>query len=529
MSRADVVLAIDHGTSGVKTALITLDGDLLATRVMATSVHHTPDGGVEQDPNEWWAAFVAGARAVLAETALDPARVAAVACSSTYSTTVAAAADGTPVTPALTWLDARGAPLVRERMAGWPSIQGYGLRQILRFVPRTGGGPTLSGKDDLAHVLWWRAERPEIYRATRWFLSSKDWWNLRLTGLAAASFDSATLFWITDNRRIDDVRYDDGLLRALGLDRDRFAPLRRSTDLLGPVRDAVADEVGVPRGTPVVVGSPDLQSACVGSGAVRDFDAHLYLGTSSWILTHVPFKKTDPFHTIASLPSALPGRWFAANEQEMAGGCVEHLLTRLVYPADALTVAAGPDDAYARLDALASAAPPGARGVIYLPWLNGEKTPVDDETLRAGFVGMGLDTDRADLGRAVLEGVACNTRWVLGHLERFLGRHLDRVRVIGGGAQSDLWCQVHADVWDRTLLRVEHPRQANARGAAFLAALALGRLTVDRIPERVPVERTFTPDRAHRRTYDELFDDFLDLGRRLGPFYRRRAARKARA
>jgi len=527
MTTADVVLAIDHGTSGVKTALVTLEGDILAAHVVATAVHHTPDGGVLQDPEEWWAAFVTGARAVLAESRLDPSRLAAVACSSTYSTTVATASDGTPVAPALTWLDARGAPLVRERMAGWPSIQGYGVPQLLRWIPRTGGGPTLSGKDDLAHVLWWQARQPDVYRAADAFLSSKDWWNLRLTGRLAASFDSVTLFWITDNRRIDDVRYDEGLLRCLGLDGAKFPPLRRSTDLLGPLTDAVADELGVPRGTPVVVGSPDLQSACVGSGAVRDFEAHLYLGTSSWILAHVPFKKTDPFHAIASLPSALPGRWFAANEQDMAGGCVEHLLTRLVYPDDALAPGPAPDDAHRRLEALAGGVAPGARGVLYLPWLNGEKTPVDDETLRAGFLGLGLDTTRADLCRAVLEGVACNTRWVLGYLERFLGRRVDRVRVIGGGAQSDLWCQVHADVWDRTLLRVEQPRQANARGAAFLAGLALGRLKVDQIPERARIERTFTPQTAHRRVYDELFEDFVDLGRRLGPFYRRRAARRA--
>ena len=527
MAIADVVLAIDHGTSGVKTALVAFTGDILASIAVPTTVHHVAGGGVEQDPLEWWRAFVTGARAVMADAALPPERIAAVACSSTYSTTVATAADGTPVAPALTWLDARGARYVRERMSGWPSVNGYGLPQILRFVPRTGGGPTLSGKDDLAHVLWWQAERPEVYRAADAFLSSKDWWNLTLTGRLAASFDSATLFWITDNRRIDDVRYDPGLIRSLGLDATKFAPLHRSTDLLGPLRDAVADQLGVPRGTPVVVGSPDLQSACVGSGAVRDFEAHLYLGTSSWILTHVPFKKTDPFHAIASLPSALPGRWFAANEQDMAGGCVEHLLSRLVHPADALATGPAPDDAAARLGEVASTVPPGAHGVVYLPWLNGEKTPVDDETLRAGFVGMSLDTSRADLCRAVLEGVACNTRWVLGHLEKFLGRRVDRVRVIGGGAQSDLWCQVHADVWDRTLLRVEHPRQANARGAAFLAGLGLGRLTVEGLPERVRVERTFTPDGATRRTYDDLFGDFLDLQRRLAPFYRRRAARAA--
>jgi xylulokinase len=222
----------------------------------------------------------------------------------------------------------------------------------------------------------------------------------------------------------------------------------------------------------------------------------------------VPFKRTDPRHAIASLPSAIPGRWIAANEQDSAGACVDWLLRTVLYPDGP------PADAHARLERAVAGAPPGAGGVVFTPWLNGEKTPVDDERLRAGFHNLGLATGPADLARAVYEGVALNTRWLLGPLERFTGRRLDPIRVIGGGATSNAWCQILADVLDRTLLRDREPRRANARGAALIAAVALGDLSFPEIPALVPVAERFDPCSEHRALYDERFAVFRALHRR---------------
>ncbi|MFH1463987.1 MAG: FGGY-family carbohydrate kinase [Pseudomonadota bacterium] len=502
-----LILAIDHGSSGVRTALCTARGEVLAFADRPTPTERLPDGGVEQDPMSWWAAFLEGAREVL--TGAARARVVAVACSSTFSTTVACAADGTPVAPALSWQDARGAPYVR-RLVGGP-IQGYGARALARWYPATGGAPTLSGKDDAAHLLFWKHARPEVFSAARWFLGSKDWFNLMLSGRAAASFDSAALFWLTDNRDARDVRYLPRLARALGVDVARLGPLVPAPTLLGPLRPEVAAELGLPEGVAVVAGAADLQSACVGSGAVRDFEAHLYLGTSSWLLCHLPFRRTDPLHAIASLPAAIPGRWIAANEQDSAGACLDWL-GRLLFPGAPLGVGA-PDDLHARLDAAAAQVAPGAGGVLFTPWLNGEKTPVDDEKLRGGFHNLGLGSGAPELVRAVYEGVAYNTRWLLGPLERLVGRRLDPIRVIGGGARSDVWCQILADVLDRPLHRVVAPRQANARGAALIAAVALGEIAFAEVPALVPVEARFLPAGGQRALHDERFTVFQALHR----------------
>lgn len=521
-SSADTfVLAIDHGTSGCKTALVTMDGRVVGFEFEPTPMHFVGVGGVEQDPQDWWRALITSSRRVVERGLVKVDDIEAVCVSSTFSTTVAVDRDGEPLGRALTWMDSRGAPLVQRLMGGFPSLGGYSLANALRFIPRAGGAPTLSGKDDIAHMVYVQHDQPDVYRQADKFLGSKDFLNLRLTGRVAASYDSMTLFWVSDIRDIHRVRYDDSLIARLGIHREKLPPMRASTDVLGPVLPAVADALGIRRDTPVVVGSPDLQSACVGSGAVRDYEGHVYIGTSSWLLCHVPFKKTDPFHVIASLPSAMPGRYFCANEQEVAGGCLDFLARNLVFHPSRLQDRPVPEDVYAELDAICATVPAGARGVIFTPWLNGEKTPVDDHRVRAGLHNLSLTTTMDDVVRAVFEGVACNSRWVLRYVERFVKRRLDPLNMIGGGAKSEVWCQIYADVLDRTTRQVEDPLQGNARGAAFIAAVALGRIRFDEIPGLIRYAKTFTPNPDHRRLYDEIFAEFVRLYKRNRPIYAR--------
>ena len=221
----------------------------------------------------------------------------------------------------------------------------------------------------------------------------------------------------------------------------------------------------------MVGGTPDVQSAAIGSGAVRDFEGHLYVGTSSWITCHVPFKKTDLLHGIATLPSPLPGKYYVADEQESAGACVNWLRDNVLYPDDRLRETPVPVDVFARIDALAAACPRARAACIFTPWLNGERTPVDDHRLRGGWHNISLRTTRAEMVRAVLEGVAFNSRWLLGTVEKFVGTPFPWLNFVGGGAQSDLWCQIMADVLARPIRQVEQPVHANTRGAALLAAL----------------------------------------------------------
>jgi xylulokinase len=222
----------------------------------------------------------------------------------------------------------------------------------------------------------------------------------------------------------------------------------------------------------------------------------------------VPFKKTDLRHNMASLPSPIPMRYFVANEQETAGAALTFLRDRVLFGDDP------PASAYQEFDRMAGQAPPGSNGVIFTPWLYGERTPVEDRFVRGGFHNLSLSASREDLVRAVFEGVALNTRWLLEAVERFTRRRMEPIRFIGGGARSDVWCQIFADALGRTIEQVADPVNANARGAGLLAAVALGDLTFDQVPDRVRVARSYRPDPAANAVYEKLFGEFTGLYRR---------------
>ncbi len=505
------ILAIDLGTSGVKVGLVSTQGEIVGCEIEPIPLLLFPDGGAEQNPDDWWNAIKTATRRLLDKSTIPAGAIIALCCTAQWSGTVAVDSSGRPLMNAIIWMDSRGARYIRRITGGLIEIQGYGLGKLLTWLRLTGGVPGHSGRDPIAHILYIKNEFPEIYRQTCKFLEPKDYLNLRLTGQFAASYDSITLHWLTDTRNIAHVVYDERLIKMSTIDRDKLPELKRAVDILGPIRPEAAAELGLPENVQVVMGTPDVQSAALGSGAVRDYDAHLYIGTSSWLACHVPFKKTDLRHSIASLPAAIPGRYIVSNDQECAGACMLFLRDNLLYCQDELNMGSRPPDVYDRLGRIAARVPAGSGGVIFTPWLYGERTPVDDHLVRGSFFNLSLKTTREHLIRAVYEGVAYNSRWLLGYVEQFIRRRLEAITMVGGGANSRLWCQIHADVLNRTIRQAQDPVQANMRGAAFLAAVALGYLTFDDLPERVPVARTYTPDPQHRQVYDELFREFVNL------------------
>jgi xylulokinase len=275
--------------------------------------------------------------------------------------------------------------------------------------------------------------------------------------------------------------------------------------LVGPLTARAAADLGLPARVQVVAGTGDTTAAALGAGAVRDYEAHLYVGTSAWLSCHVPRKKTDVLHNIAALPAAVPGRYWVATVQDVAGRAVDWLIENVLADPDHPRSAAALD----RLTRLAATAPPGAHGVVFAPWLNGERTPVDDPSLRGAWFNLSLSTTRADLARAVFEGIALNTRWMLEAVERFTGRTgpegIGPIRFIGGGASSTLWCQAMADVLNRPIHQVAEPQLANVRGAALLAGVALGEVTWEQIPDLVEIAACYQPDPANRARYDEAY------------------------
>lgn len=517
-----LLLAIDLGTSGPKVALYTVEGELLAGADAPTPLIFTPHGGVEQSPAAWWEAICTAARRALAQVDGAAARVTGIGVTTQWSGTTPVGADGQPLGNAIIWMDARGARYIRQVTGGFPAISGYGARKLWTWIRKSGGIPAHSGKDPTAHILFLRHEQPERYAAAAKFLEPKDYINYKLTGRIASTGETMTLHWVTDNRAIDAIQYDDELLRLAGLDRAKLPDeLLRSVDVLGTLTPAAAADLGLSRQVRVVGGAPDIHATAIGSGAVADYAAHAYLGTSSWLSCHVPFKRTDLMHNMAALPSALPGRYLLINEQEIAGAALNFLRDRVFFDDDALASHPPPDDLFDRLEALAAAAPPASQRVIFTPWLNGERAPIDDHTVRAGWHNLSLRTTRGDLVRSVYEGVALNTRWLQVYVEKFIGRPLEEVRLVGGGARSELWCQLHADILQRPVLQIADPVHVSTRGAAFLAAIGLGYLRLEDLAAHTPVARRYEPRPALAALYDTLFAEFVAIYRKTHPIYRR--------
>ena len=498
MSTDGICLAVDLGTGGPKVGFVRLTGELVWHDHQPVETVWSEGGGASQDAAKWWELVCDATRRGLASGAVDPAEVVAVSCTGQWASTIPVDRDGNPVGECVLWMDSRGAPHAKKVIGG--PVAGYAPRPAIQWIRRSGGAPSSNGADPIGHMLYLQHERPEVVEKTAYFLEPVDYLSMRFTGRAAASHASMTAAWLTDNRRLEVMAYDPVLVRLSGVDSSKLPPLVPTGSIVGTVSEKLAAELGLPDEVKVVSGTPDLHSAACGAGAVRDFDTHLAVSTSAWIGAPVPFKKTDALHSIVSVPGLGKDQYLIANNHETGGLCLQWLRDTLFSGRE-----------YGAIIAEAATAPAGARKVIFTPWLNGERSPVDDRRARGGFHNVSIGTTRAELARAVLEGVALNNRWLHDAVESFAGRTLTPIRMIGGGAQSDLWCQIHADVMNRPIERVAHPLHANLRGAAVFAGLALGAINRNEVNALVGVEGVFEPRTEHRGVYDQLYAEFPKL------------------
>ena len=361
------VLAVDLGTGGPKVAVVSPTGRIAASASEPVALHLLPGGGAEQDPAAWWAAIVAAARRALELSAVSPASVVGVGCTAQWSGTVAVDESGAPLRPAVIWMDSRGSTAMKRQMRGPVSVMGYDVRKLQRWIRLTGGAPSHSGKDPTAHILWIRDTEPDrlpghvqVPRARR---------------LAEPAPHGAVLGVLRLHRRALGHRQPAHrrrrlrrrrCLRMSGLDRAKLPDLVPSATVMGTLRPEAAEELGLPAGVPVATGTGDVHSAAVGSGAVADFDGHLYIGTSSWISCHVPFKKTDVVRNVASIPAAIPGRYMVADEHETAGACLTFLAENVLFDRDDASSHAGDGNVYRYFDEVAGPDGSGvARGDVH--------------------------------------------------------------------------------------------------------------------------------------------------------------------
>jgi xylulokinase len=519
MSSNPFILSIDLGTSGAKVALISAHGEVLGWEAQEVPLVLTPDGGAEQSPEDWWEAILTASHRLLARELAPRSAIAAVCCSTQGEGTVPVDRSGRALMNCILWMDMRGAPALKKNVHGALNVSGYDAFKLLRWICLTGGLPSLTGKDPSAHMLFVKEAFPEIYAQTYKFLNVLDYINLRLSGCFAATVDSILTSWVTDNRDPRHVVYDADLVRFSGIDADKLPDVVPCTAVLGTLTPAAAEALGLSTSVRVVAGSIDNTAASVGSGAVEMYAPHLYIGTSSWIAAHVPAKKTDISSYLASTPCALPDRFLLTALQATAGGNLTFLKDKILYHKDELLLEEHVPDVYKIMDCIAERVPAGSHGVLYTPWIWGERAPVDDRRLRAGLYNISLNNNREDIIRAFLEGVAFNTRWLLEPVEKFLGRPTGPIALAGGGGNSRIWCQIFADVLNRPIRQVKDPIQANARGAALIAAVGLGEIEFEDVPELVKIEHTFMPNSGNRALYDDLYGEFLAIYRQMKGIY----------
>jgi len=513
------VLAIDLGSGGPKVGLVDRDGQVLASTSSNTTIQFLPNGGAEQDPTEWWSTIVTSVRKVIHESGIHSDSIIAVGCTSQFSVIVPVDENGDALMNAVHWIDTRGGPYNRIVLKGFPSIQGFGLRKLLMWMQRAGMPPTLSGADSLGHILYIKNELPEIYKKTYKFLEPMDYLNLRLTGRCAATLNTVFPYVLSDNRNIDSLNYDDRLLEISGIDKRKLPEIMPIDGIVGTILPSVADELGLSSSTLVIAGVNDNSTSAIGSGAVVDFDTVAVLGNSGYLACHLPFKKTDLNNFITTMPSGIPGRYLIFAELGNNGKVLDSYLNNLVFCKDEFFQLDFSSEVYNKLNNIVEQVPPGSEGVLCLPWFKGTFAPSEDQYVRGGFLNLSHRTTRAHLTRSVLEGIAFNWKWLREPSEKFIGRRFESWRISGGGALSDVWVQIMADVVGIPMQQVEYPRLSNVLGIAFLAFNRLGLISLDEIPSKVKIAKTYKPREENLPVYDKLYQQFLSSFKNIKPIF----------
>jgi len=518
------ILTIDLGTSGPKAAIVSTEGTVAGSARASVSTSFGADGAAEQDAERVWEATLEATRGALGASSVDSSSVVAVVASAQYSSIVPVRADGTPTAPMITWMDQRSAPKRLKRLPGYPKV-GNSPLALLRYLRLHGLAPVSSGMS-INHMRWIRYRQPDVYERSASFLEPVDYVTARFTGRITANQCSAFMQMWSDNRRVPSTGWHHGLAAASLIDRDKIPEFVAAGDVVGTVLPDIADQLGLSHTTPVLSGINDTQAGAVAAGTFSGTHAGLALGTTAVIVTHLDKKKVNPLRSLYTMPSPLGGGHLLSAENGVAGVAVNYFLDNLVYPHDHFETPGSPDTRYQAFNDAAASSAPGAGGVLFLPWLRGAIAPQTDGRMRGGFLNIGLDTTRNDLARAVLEGVALNLRWLQGPVEKFVNRAISHYVFYGGGATSDLWSQVMADVLGKPVHQLADAGFANSIGTAVFGFDRLGIAAASEVSDHLKVNAMYEPDPALRARYEDLAGTFTDAFKRTRPVIHRLATRR---
>jgi len=505
------VLAIDLGTGGVKASVVDQAGQLMASGLSSLEMEILPDGGAEQDTEKIWAAVVEACKQALAAAAVPAQDIMAVICSSQYMSVVPVDQHGTALMNMVLWLDTRGGPYNCDLYTRYP--EALDIWSEIHGLP-----PLESGNDSLGHMLWVKNQRPQVYEKTAAFLEPADFVNLRLTGRITANQCTVFPLLLTDNRQFNVREYDQTLLAMAGIDENKLPELVDINSVVGCLLPAVAAELGLSAQTKVLAGLNDTQAGSVGTASFQGNQAGLCIGTTTIIHAEVAFKRTAIENLLVTMPGPFPGRNIVMAENGLGGKIVEHFLSEIIYGNDDLG-RHGVCDIYAQLDNTVAHSRPGSGGLLFLPWLNGAYAPSANPNARGGFLNMSMETTRGDLVRAVLEGIAFNARWLLSAVENFSGRNFEHLVFAGGGAHSDVWAQIMADIMNKPIHQMADARYVNSRGTGLLALIRLGYLKEEDAEIYCEIRKIFQPSGKNRSLYDNMYEQFIQAFERNQPIF----------
>jgi sugar (pentulose or hexulose) kinase len=503
------LLGVDAGTLYVKSVLFNIHGKELATAGKEISVEYPAPGWAEQDMNLIWKATAETIRAVLRESRVSPADIAAVAATGQGQGSFLITKTGRPARrKAIMWLDSRKDDIMSEWYEGWKD---HGVASEIYDV----SGWRLIFSMQILHMAWLVRNEPETIRETFAHLECKDWIRFRLTGEAYMDTTAASTTGLYNTAR---RCWEDALFEKLGIPREKFPDTLESWQKAGEVTPAAARETGLRQGTPVAAGSVDICSSSLGAGAVHPGMSCSIIGTAGIHQLCVDSPLYDKNRQYSVACAAAPSRWNLFANAVTAGSCLRWFRDELGFK-ETVEAKRKRRRAYALYDDCVSKVPLGSRGILFHPFFSGERSPFVEPNARGLFFGLGLWTKKEDLVRSIYEGVAFATKDNFRLFEE-AGIRPKSIRLVGGGARSEVWAQMIADV---TGYEVEIPEgeEFGAKGCAQVAGVVAGLYEdpFQAVERTTNIVRRFEPNPINQAKYSKLVEIYRKLYERLWGFY----------
>ena len=496
------LISHDLGTSSNKASLFSTEGKLIDSYTVPYDVHFFHKNYAQQDPEDWWGAVCKATREIVKQ--IDPEEVLAISFSSQMQACIAVDEKGTVLYPAMIWADHRAEAQAEEL------TRKIGFDQMYEI-----NGHRVSPSYSIEKLMWLREEKPEIYAKTYKMLLAKDYIICRLTGEFVTDYSEASG---TDAFDLRHLKWSEEILAAAGIDREKMPKLHASTDVIGSLTKEAAESLGLTCETKVVCGGGDGPCSALGAGSIKDGQMFLSFGTSAWIAGTSGEVNLDREKTLIGFGHVVPGKYMPCGTMQAAGSSYSYIKEALCAEEVRQAEETG-ESVYELLNRLVLQSPPGAKGLIFLPYLLGERSPRWNPDTSGSFLGIRMEHKKCDYVRAVLEGIAMNLSVILeAQREHMEGKELV---LTGGGAKGDVLAQILSDVLGVPLHRLDHVETATSIAAAVIAGVGVGVFKDFSVVDQfVKTDKTFYPREEYREVYDRQ-KKLFELGYQcLLPYYR---------